>query len=429
MKDILQSKEFQNFFEEFKATSDARSKMTMQYLRDISLMLSIVSAVRENKYDRHLEAEREFLKLVFAFDHVNYAKYNTYYHVFMSNLKSTDNEAYQELVKFGFGCTHTNKGKFSTQHGDLTIEHFNKETKGTAGPFRSGYSTDLHAVNRWIKTSHQHAKLRKTVKKHFRLYTSSVHKEMAPRNKRRHLEHVQSLKKKLHEYNSDPFKPGPVTNIVTGKEISEDVVQALINAPEKGDMQYKKFVSERLVTGKVSFFHPVKKNNINTGIEKKKKNSKKVDILIEEKQAFGVMISKCKSKEEAFSYPITSLPLSIANPNGTLYSADKAKFRNFLIGSSTHNKCNYDATWIIDLGYAIRQIKPKDTYKEYYNDLLEYVLPGKLLRPSSLVIAVDEYRKYSTKEGERRNRRDGKEEGKRIHVNGFNQKMPKQAAK
>ena len=38
---------------------------------------------------------------------------------------------------------------------------------------------------------------------------------------------------------------------------------------------------------------------------------------------------------------------------------------------------------------------------------------------------IDDYRKERTKEGERRSRRDGKDEGKRVHVTGVDQKMPK----
>ena len=64
---------------------------------------------------------------------------------------------------------------FSAIHGDLVTEHFNREPKGTAGPFRSGYSTDLHALNRWVKTSHIHSTLREAMNKRFRLSTSSAH--------------------------------------------------------------------------------------------------------------------------------------------------------------------------------------------------------------------------------------------------------------
>ena len=137
------------------------------------------------------------------------------------------------------------------------------------------------------------------------------------------------------------------------------------------------------------------------------------------------MISKCESKEEAFSYPMTSLPLSIANPNGALYSGDEAKFRNELIGDFyTIMESPSDSVWIIDGGHAIRQVKPRDVYREYFDDLLSWMIPDASCTPKKLVIAVDDYLKESTKELERKSRWDGKEEGKRIHVTGFNQKMP-----
>ena len=136
-------------------TTDSKSRMTMQYMKDVSLILSIVSAVRENNFEKHLQAERKLLKLIFAFDHVNYARYNTYQHLLLTNLKNDSDDAYNNLVSHGFGCT-TTRGRFSTKHGDLETEHFNRETKGTAGPFRSGYSTNIHTVNCWIKTAHIH---------------------------------------------------------------------------------------------------------------------------------------------------------------------------------------------------------------------------------------------------------------------------------
>ena len=48
------------------------------YLKDASTMLAIIFIVREGGLKRHFSAEREILKLVFAFDHINYAGCITY---------------------------------------------------------------------------------------------------------------------------------------------------------------------------------------------------------------------------------------------------------------------------------------------------------------------------------------------------------------
>ena len=91
--EILVTLEYQTLFSQFIKVTDSRPCMTMQYLKDVSLMLSIVSAVREGCFEHHLQAERQFLKLVFAFDHVNYAPYNPYQHIFLTNMKNIGDEA------------------------------------------------------------------------------------------------------------------------------------------------------------------------------------------------------------------------------------------------------------------------------------------------------------------------------------------------
>ena len=84
--------------------------------------------------------------------------------------------AYNDLMERGFEASITGQ-KFSSIHGDLITELFNKQTKGTSAPFRSGFSTDFEAVNRWISTIHIHCKLREALRKELVIKTSSTHKE------------------------------------------------------------------------------------------------------------------------------------------------------------------------------------------------------------------------------------------------------------
>ena len=130
--------------------------LTVTYLKDVSLMLTFVSAVREGKLSRHLEAEREMLSLTFAFDHPNYGRYCSYQHIYLNQLRVTNKEAYNDLTMRGFGASISGQS-FSSIHGNLVTEYFNRTTKGTAGPFRTGFSTNTDAVNNWIKTIHIHS--------------------------------------------------------------------------------------------------------------------------------------------------------------------------------------------------------------------------------------------------------------------------------
>ena len=80
---------------------------------------------------------------------------------------------------------------------------------------------------------------------------------------------------------------------------------------------------------------------------------------------------------------------------------------------------------IIMTQYAIRQVKPMDTYRKYYAELLTWILPERAAWNSSVVIAADDYRADSTKEGNRRSRR-GSDEGRRVYLKGWTKRCQKE---
>ena len=53
--------------------------------------------------------------------------------------------------------------------------------------------------------------------------------------------------------------------------------------------------------------------------EVKKKTSKAISALKEDRQALGLLVSKYADKKAAFHYPLTLHSLGIADPNGKLY--------------------------------------------------------------------------------------------------------------
>ena len=77
---------------------------------------------------------------------------------------------------------------------------FNKEAKGTTDLFRSGFSTDIDAVNCWVNMIHIHMLLRKELHKCLQMKTGSKDKELTPQGIKVHVKHVQNLKQKLCRY-------------------------------------------------------------------------------------------------------------------------------------------------------------------------------------------------------------------------------------
>ena len=71
-------------------------KLTLNYLKDVSFLLSLVSVVRECNIAQHFLAERNVIYLAFTYDHQNYARYNTYQNVYLSRFKQIDLLAFHQ---------------------------------------------------------------------------------------------------------------------------------------------------------------------------------------------------------------------------------------------------------------------------------------------------------------------------------------------
>ena len=100
---------------------------------------------------------------------------------------------------------------------------------------------------------------------------------------------------------------------------------------------------------------------IDTGIiETKKVHSKKVDVLIEERTEYCKAGTKRNLAAIWFDF-YTTVPHS-------------------------------NVVWVIDVKHAIRQVQPWGKYKEYFDDLLNWMIPDDpLYTPRKLVIAIYNY--------------------------------------
>ena len=56
-------------------TVGTEAKMTIYFIRTVSSLLALVSAVQEKNFEQHLREERGMVKYSFAFNHINDARY------------------------------------------------------------------------------------------------------------------------------------------------------------------------------------------------------------------------------------------------------------------------------------------------------------------------------------------------------------------
>ena len=80
----------------------------------------------------------------------------------------------------------------------------------------------------------------------------------------------------------------------------------------------------------------------------------------EDKQAFGCLVGKAISPKEAHSYPLTSVPLALAESDRILRKGAKSNFRNMLIEDLESLKSDplIRSNWIFDGMAMIRRLNP-----------------------------------------------------------------------
>ena len=64
------------------------AKSVTEYVRNVRKVLSRIAAYQDQNIELKLQAQREFLPLLFAFNNQNYSRYLTYQHFELQALKS-----------------------------------------------------------------------------------------------------------------------------------------------------------------------------------------------------------------------------------------------------------------------------------------------------------------------------------------------------
>ena len=121
------------------------------------------------------------------------------------------------------------------------------------------------------------------------------------------------MKKTLKGYGVDPFSCDPPKCFSTGIEIDHLVVTDMLKASETGNEAFLTFVSERLVTGSKSFFAPIKRLKLNTGIVAKKKTIKAISVLKEDCQALYLHCIEIFELGRSLPLPDHNLPVVYCN--------------------------------------------------------------------------------------------------------------------
>ena len=105
------------------------------------------------------------------------------------------------------------------------------------------------------------------------MVTTSTHKETTAGARKDHEETVVAMIEQLSNY-MDPFGSGVARHLKTGEALEENIAKGLLQFRNTGENLLKQFVNERLMrqgSDRVSFFKPIQKPKLKTGLEKPRK--------------------------------------------------------------------------------------------------------------------------------------------------------------
>ena len=229
-----------------------------------------------------------------------------------------------------------------------------------------------------------------------------MHKELTPGARKHHDAVVINLASKVMSY-FDPFIDGPARHFKTGQDIYSSVINGLLTSDSLGEDLLQNFKKKGLVVPekeKVGLFDTISKAKLKTGLEKKKKNNKVLDIIKEDRQAFGLMVGKVAKAAEALAYPITTVPLALAEPDMTLRQQQKHPLRKHIYESAiaTNGKPSDLNDWFVDGMAAVRSTPCKDTWEEFAEAILKYCMPKDCSSVRCLTIVFDSYERSSIKQ-------------------------------
>ncbi|KAK3750308.1 hypothetical protein QZH41_001776 [Actinostola sp. cb2023] len=356
-KDIVQSfeelvqemKALTSLLDVFKAEAKKKSKLFCfweEYIRMVLLMLQFIKAERTGNWELHLSSTAAMIPHFYAMDRHNYARWLPVYIADMNNLKDEHPAVYDEFVAGNHSVSRSQQ-PFAQVWSDMALEQsINLDSKSKGGII--GISRKEDALERWFLTSHERASITRSLKEMCGFDNCErvgTHKEARSSRVKRDEEDVQKLMSSFTtKLMADPFMlPGddetlPLTNIATGVVLSEDIADRLLRATELGSSRMTEFVQARMNTDELNFWEPLSKLKIKTFSVSAKKISVQKDnrivTLSEDRELFGRLLVVASTRDvdlrEVLSYKLSSMPLSLAHPDGSLRKTSKSVLMSIL---------------------------------------------------------------------------------------------------
>ena len=232
------------------------ARMWLSYMDHVWLILSLLHAVKTNNYLEYAYCMTLLPDLFFAFGGQNYARYLTYFVVFLANIDHSHPGALQ-LIKQGVFSVARSFVPGSRSATDKTIEEtFMKHSKSRGGNVGAGIIGILNnpdAYQRWCATASERAKyyqatLHMAGMEADKSKTNDKHKDNRPSEIKKSEVFVSQVTETITDY-GNPFEMSDKEKLYclsSGSAVADDVMRDVLEVETEGSKAKIKFIKDRL---------------------------------------------------------------------------------------------------------------------------------------------------------------------------------------
>ena len=300
------------------------------YMEMITEMMQFIRAVRTSDWQLHLTSLQLFTKYFFAHDRLNYARIIPLYLAEMKMLPESDPELYEESRKGNWVVKKNPHVPFCALGADYALVKINRSIKVSGDLV--GITLNSNARTNFFLIAPELARLAEDAKEmagttpakegthHHTLSASVISREE---------KNIEQLVKTMENF-MNPFieRSNDLFNLVKKVVIPSKVKEDLLEQSEIGQKLFETFVKDRIQTGQINLWSPMKKRKLQTWktTEKKIKVSSAGQIveLQEDRNLFARMMVICESRPEidiqeaVGTYEFTVAPRSMFATDGEM---------------------------------------------------------------------------------------------------------------
>lgn len=404
--EFVKSLIFRNFvsemFNDVLSSESEMAKFWLSFIIDVELLLQHYHYIRRgNHFENFLQVCSDMIPLLAAYGNINYVRYLSIYYWRMSNLSKSDKEHMSSI--YSFSLTGNN---YSNLAPDQVIEMtINKQSKNRRGSCWIGITKNLPMININMLSRPMVMFIRQQL---FEIadHKTTVynHQELGPSRIKKDYAVIKNCETALEEWGNNPWDLSQpiLRSLQSGKPASDEVKLCLMTAHENGRKMANGFM-DRLTLGSQSIHDPISKIKSLTFSSKEKckntvKESRREIDHSSIKKLINVLTSGEKasmSLENIMRYRITTVSLALFTADQVFHKSIKSKYVSVMKQDPMQDLHHYHA--IVDMGMVWNKVQPCQTWSEFAQQLLNYIL-RRHPKAISVHIINDEYNEEKLKE-------------------------------